>query len=160
MQLDPKTLDQTLEQALRGNPDLQAMQHTIRQQAAAGLKFTALEKGGSGANINVIKSALGGEVSLDAAAAAVFKQFEAMPSVERPIGHRRVQLKAGEAERFDYVLPMNVPGKGPERFAITSYVLIRRQDAYVITITANTGLVARYTPTFERVAHSFHFLGK
>jgi hypothetical protein len=38
--------------------------------------------------------------------------------------------------------------------------MVRGQDEYALTFSANTGLVARYQPTFDRVAQSFRFLGK
>jgi hypothetical protein len=160
LQLGPKTLDQTLEQGLRSNPDLKAREQSIRQQVAAGLKFLGLEKAQGGPNVSVFRTPLKGEVSLDLAAAEMLKEYEAMPTLERPIGRKRVRLKAGEAERFDVVMPVGVPGKGRERLAVTSYVLVRGQALYILTFTAAVGEVARYRPTFERVADSFHLLDK
>jgi hypothetical protein len=110
LNLDPKTLDRTLEQGLRVNPDLKAMEQSIRQQAAAGVKFLGTEKASGGPNVNVVKLPLRGEASLEAAGADMVKQFESIPSVERPVARRRVRLQAGEAERLDFVMPVKRPG--------------------------------------------------
>ncbi len=158
--LDPKTIDQTMEQGIRANPSLKAMEQGIRQQAAAGLKFLGAERAGSGPNVNVFKLPLVREATLDAAGADWAKQFEAMPSVERPITRRQVRLRAGEAERFDYVIPATLPNGKRERLALTSYLQVRGRELYAVTTTVKVDEVVRYAPTFDRIVGSFRFLGK
>jgi hypothetical protein len=43
---------------------------------------------------------------------------------------------------------------------MTSYLLVRGSDLYVVTVTAGVDEAASYAPTFGRVAQSFRFLGK
>jgi hypothetical protein len=159
LNLDPKTLDRTLEQGIRINPDLKVMEQGIRQQVAAGLKFLALERANGGPNVNVVKSPLREETSLDVAAADFLKGYDALPSVEKPIPHRRVRLPAGEAERLDYVMPVTPPGGKAIRLTMTSHVLVRARDLFIITVTSGVDEAAKYEPTFERVAQSFRFVG-
>jgi hypothetical protein len=160
LNLDPKTLDRVLEQGVRINPDLKAMEQSIRQQAAAGMKFLGTEKASGGPGVTVMRSPLPGQASLDAVAADMVKQYEAMPSVERPVKRQRVRLKAGPAERVDFVIPVNPPGGGVTRLAMTSYALVRGQELYIVTVTAGAQEVAKYRPTFERIAQSFRFLAE
>jgi hypothetical protein len=159
LQVNPQTLDRMLEQMVRDNPGFKAMEQTIRQQAAAGMKFLGTERADGGPNVNVIKTLLPGEVPLDALAADMMRQYEALPGVGRPITRRRVRLRAGEAERFDLTMSMNLPG-GPKRLALTSYALVHGGALYAVTLTAGTEEVANYRATFERIAKSFRFLGK
>ena len=42
LQVNPQTLDRMLEQTIRSNPDMKAMEQIIRQQAAAGMKFLGM----------------------------------------------------------------------------------------------------------------------
>jgi hypothetical protein len=158
--LDPKTLDRTLEQGLRINPDLQGMEPSIRQQAAKGVKFLGTERASGGPNVNVVKFPLREGASLDAAAADLVKQFEAIPSVEKPVARRRVRLGPGEAERLDFVLPVKPPGGGTNRLAMTPYALVHGRELYVVTFTAGVDEAAKYTATFQRIAQSFRFLDK
>lgn len=160
LKLEPGTLDETLKQGIRANPDLKAMEQGIRQQVAAGVRFLATETASGGPNVNVLKTPVRGKPSLDAAAAEFVKGFEALPSVKRPIARRRVELRPGEAERLDFVLPVKLPGGGSDRLAMTAYLLVRGQQLYVVTLTSNVGEAAKYKATFERIAQSFRFLGK
>jgi hypothetical protein len=160
LDLNPKTLDRMLEKGLAVNPDLKAMEKGIRMQVAAGVKFLGLEKAGGGPNVSVAKFPLRTEASLDAAAVDFVKQYDVIPTVERPVRHERVRLKAGEAERVDLVMPVRPPGEAAKRLAMTSYLLVRGRDTYVLTATAGVDEAAAYAPTFERVAQSFRFLGK
>lgn len=160
LNLDPKTLDRTLERNIGINPDFKAMEQGIRQQAAAGIKFLGTEKAGGGPNVTIMKVPVPGEANLDAAAADWVKQFDALPSVEKPVARRRVRLLAGEAERMDIVLPVNPPGGVAIRLAMNAYLLVRGGDLYVVNITAGVDEAARYKSTFERVVQSFRFLGK
>jgi hypothetical protein len=84
----------------------------------------------------------------------------AMPNAEKPIARRRVRLEPGEAERLDFVMPVNLPGGRADRLAMIIYVLVCGQQLYVVTLTSNVGEAARYTSTFERIARSFRFIGK
>jgi hypothetical protein len=142
------------------NPDLKAMEQGIRRQVAAGIKVLGLEKAGGGPNVNVGKFPLRGEVSLDEAAADFVKQYDALPTAERPLRRKRTRLKAGEAERVDFVMPVSPPGEPVKRLAMTCYLLVRGRDLYVLTATAGVDETAAYAPTFERVAQSFRLLGK
>jgi hypothetical protein len=160
LQLDPKTLDRTLEQGLRTNPDLKAREQTIREQVAAGLKFLGSERASGGPSVSVVRKPLEEGESLDEAAADMVEGYEAMPTVERPVGRKRVRLPAGQAERIDVVLPMDIPGSGRNRVAVTSYLLARGEALYVVSVTSWADEVARYQPTFERVAQSSRLLGK
>lgn len=159
LNLDPQTLDRTLEQGLRVNPDLKAMEQSIRQQAAAGVKFLGTEKASGGPNVNVVKTPVRGEASLDAVGADMVQQFESLPSVEKPVARRRVRLQPGEAERLDFVMPVSPPGGGVKRLALAAYVLVRGQKMYVVTCTAGVDEAEKYAPTFDRIANSFRFLG-
>jgi hypothetical protein len=160
LDLNPKTLDRMLEKGVAVNPDLKAMEKGIRHQVAAGIRFLGLEKVRGGPNVSVGKFPLRGEVSLDVAATDVVKQFDALPTVERPIRRKRVRLKAGEAERLNYVLPVKPPGEAAKRLAMMSYLVVSGRELYVITMTAGVEEAATYAPTFERVAQSFRLLGK
>lgn len=160
LNLDPKTLDRVLEQGFRVNPGLKGMEAAIRQQVASGMKFLGLEKAAGGPNVSVLKSPLAGDASLEAAAASVAMEFEAMPGVERPVRRQRVRLRPGDAERLDLVAATSPPGGGRLRLAMTSYVLVRGRVLYVVTGTAGAHEAANYRPTFERVAQSFRFLGE
>jgi hypothetical protein len=159
LNLDPKTLDRTLEQGLRVNPGLKAMEQSIRQQAATGVKFLGTEKASGGPNVNVVKVALQGEASLEAAGAAMVKQFESIPSVEKPVARRRVRLQPGEAERLDAIMPVTPPGEETKRLTLAAYVLVRGQQMCVVTCTAGVEEAKKYAPIFDRIVNSFRFLG-
>ncbi|MCC6419837.1 MAG: hypothetical protein IT429_16510 [Gemmataceae bacterium] len=155
LRLDPRTLDQVLKQGLDINPDLKAMEQTIRQQAAAGVKFIGLEKAGGGPNVNVLRTALIGKVPVGAAADNFIKQYETIPNVERPIARRQVKLRSGEAEKLDIVMPVNMPTGEKKRLAMTSYLVVRGQTLYVVTCTAAVDEAGKYRQTFDRITQSF-----
>jgi hypothetical protein len=161
LDLNPRTLDRMLAKGLAVNPDLKAMEQGLRRQVAAGVKFLGLEKAAGGPNVSVAKFPLRGEASLDVAAADFVKQYDILPSVERPIHSKRVRLKAGEAEQVAFVMPVGPPAEPAKRLALTCYLLVRGREMYVVTTTAGVDEAAAYAPpTFERVAQSFRFLGK
>lgn len=49
--LTPEALNRTLNEGLKANPELQAMQQNIRQQVTAGMKFIGFEQAGIGSGL-------------------------------------------------------------------------------------------------------------
>jgi len=158
LQVNPQTFDRVLEQTIRNNPEMKAMEQTIRQQVAAGMKFLGSEKASGGTNVTVMKLTEPAAVPLGEAAASLEMQFKGLPGVQGPVTRQRVRLRPGEAERLAYVVAMSGPG-GPKRLAMTTWVLVRGSDVYLLSTTTEANLAATNTATFERIAQSFRFLG-
>ena len=84
-----------------------------------------------------------------------------MSSVDKPIAHERVKIRAGDAERIHYVMHLNLPKVGQTRVAGTQYYLVGpRKDLYVLTITAKLEDESKNSSTFDSVVKSFRFAGK
>jgi hypothetical protein len=162
LELNAAIVDKTLDEGFRANPDFQAMGQQIRQQIAAGIKFMGVDKAsarsGLAANVNVMKLPLEKDASLQTTIDEILGELNSMTTLEKPIVHERVTLKAGEGERIRYVLSVNRPDGQPARAALIQYVLAPGKDVYALTCTTTAEQLDQYRQTFDNIAQSFRVL--
>ncbi len=164
IELDAKTLDASLEAAVGQSPELKFMlEGQARNLIASGVKFFAFDLGaesiesGMTTNVNIIKIPLGAEVALDFYVDLNLGQLEGLSSVEKPVLHKRVKVMAGDAEQLRYGMTVNTPN-GNLTLALTQYLVIVGEDAYVITLTTSADQAEGYSAVFEQIGQSFRVM--
>jgi len=77
--------------------------------------------------------------------------------VAKSFPHRRIKLLAGEAEEIRYTAAMAITGTEKTQIAITQYLILHNREGYVLTLTTDPKLDAKYFPTFEKIAKSLQW---
>ena len=160
--MNPATFEAKFQEALKQNPQLEAMLGNLRQQIAAGIKFFGIDepsmKTGFATNVNVLRLPVPPGTTLDTAVADTLMQMESLATVTKPIAHERVKLAAGECERLRCKMTMQMPTGQAVAIASTQFILVKGNDVYVLTLTTLSDRDARYTPTFEKIGQGFRFI--
>jgi len=132
------------------------------QMAAAGIKFIAIdlashpEAPNLATNLNVIHHSISQSVTMDNYVSTNLKQLEDS-GIAKSITHRRVKLPAGEAEELRLTVTMVITGAEKMQVATTQYLILHNREGYVLTLTTDPKLDAKYFPTFEKIAKSFQW---
>jgi hypothetical protein len=155
--LDPYALDASLRAI--DDPQYQTL---LRQQTASllttGVKLFAFDlsatnvsTSGFTTNLNVIEETLPYTVSLDVYAQVTVAQLEQLDAVSKPIGQQRVTLPAGPSQKLSYRVTLT-SGTTKTTSAITQYLLVNGNIAYVLTFTTTPAQLGTYAPTFAKMA--------
>jgi len=160
--MDPKTLEASLKVVKEQNPQMATLvEGQARNLIVSGIKFFGLDLApeatttGFATNVNILKQPLGAEVSLDFYVQVNVGQLENMANVVKPISHRRVNLVAGEGEKLWYRMNMTMPTGQVLTVAITQYLVIKGEDAYVVTLATTADQAPKCAPIFEKIGQSF-----
>jgi hypothetical protein len=161
--MDAKTLSASIS-SIKDAQLAEMMQGQVGSLVAAGIKFYALDfspemyKYGYMNNINVIKQALSGEVSIDVILQMTVSQLEGLDAVTKPVDNQKVSLTAGDGFLLKYQMKSSGGANQPPLIAITQYGLMYKQNFYIITLTTLPALVQQYSAVFDEIAQGFKFL--
>jgi hypothetical protein len=131
------------------------------QLSNARISMVALEGGlpGSGglpANANVlVQSSLGLPLSL--VSSFVSSAIGQLPGVVGPVTRETVSLPGGEAARLRFEVQVDVEGTVLPTTALESYILIRGEEAYVVTFVTSADQLADDQPVFDGIIQSLCF---
>ncbi len=160
---DPATLASLMQKVQEKNPQYaKTLGSQAPQMAAAGIKFIAIDltpqpdAPNFATNLNVIHLAIPPGVTMDNFVNTNVTQLESS-GVTKSINHRRVKLPAGDAEELRYIAAMAISGAEKTQIAITQYLILHNRDGYVLTLTTDPKLDAKYFPTFEKIARSLQW---
>lgn len=175
--LDPQTLDSSLEQVRSRNPD---WAYLLGEQAPdllqSGLKLYALEvepKGVPGAkitptpqpgvpryppNVNVIVQPLKSGETLEAYVQLNRLQMESLEMVEAPVAVRAVRLADEPGLRLRYTMRMVLPGGVEDLLQFTQYFVMQEQKVYVLTFAVQEAQAPRHAIRIYQIAESFRFI--
>ncbi|HEV3144825.1 MAG TPA: hypothetical protein VGZ47_13125 [Gemmataceae bacterium] len=156
--MNPKTFEAKMDEAIKQNPQLQPMAGALRQQVAQGVKFYGFDetttRTGFATNINIIRTPLPAGGTLDSIVQESLRQYENMPTVTKPISHERL----GDRERLRARMTMTMPNGQTATLAITQFILAHGKDGYAVTLTTLADQEAKYSATFDKIGQSFRFL--
>ena len=163
--MDPQTWQASLDAIKAQNPDLAPLlEGQTRSLLEAGIKFFGFDLApealatGVATNVNVLIQSLPAEVSLDFYVQLNVGQLENMPSVVKPVEHRRVQFADGEAEELRYAMNMVAPSGAALTLWTDQYLFVREKQVYVVTCTTSKDAASQYAETFAKIGQSFRLL--
>ncbi len=130
--------------------------------SGARVSMVALELGLGGtasalpANANVlIQPSLG--LPLSFVSGLVSSVIEQLPSVTGPVTRDIISLPAGEAARLRFEVEVDTGTISVPTTALESYILIRGEEAYVVTFVTSADQVAADQPVFDAIIRSLCF---
>jgi hypothetical protein len=160
---DPTTLASLMQKIQEKNPQYaKTLGSQAPQMAAAGIKFIAIdltsqpEAPNFATNLNVMHLSIPQAVTIDNFVSTNLKQLESS-GVAKSINHRRIKLPAGDAEELRCTATMVISGSEKTQIAITQYLILHNREGYVLTLTTDPKLDAKYFPTFEKIAKSWQW---
>jgi len=164
LDLDPETIETSIKKVTKENPELGAIINQAEGMIAQGVKFFAFEFNNTQSaafptSINVIRQELPNKPSLDEMAKLTTKQLEKMSNLEKKPTHRRIKIKAGEAEEFSYTMKVK-SGKQTIAVSFSQYVIVNQNDLFIITLATIQNQAAKYAPTFKQIIESFQLVEK
>jgi hypothetical protein len=158
-------LDASLEAIRQSNPDLAGTLGASAQQLMrSGVKFWAYDtnpdslKSKFATNLTVTRQTLPNEVSFDAYVLVNVNQIEQLSSRQGAVNHQRVTLSNLLAEKIRYNLTFQSSDGTNITSAITLYLLLNRDNAYVLTYATRLEQINHYAATFDQSAATFRFL--
>jgi len=156
--MNPQKFEAGMQEAIRQNPQMQAMAGNLRQQMTKGVKFFGLDQTTIGTafatNVNIIRVPLPPGGTLDSIVSESLRQYESLSNVTKPVNHERL----GDRERLRVRMSMNMPDGQTQTLANTQYILVHGKDAFVVTLTTLPDQETKYTATFDKIGQSFRFL--
>lgn len=158
-------LDASLSAIRSSNPDLaNSLGSSAQQLMRTGVKFWAYDPdpaslgGRFATNLTITRQTLPTEVSFDAYVLVNVNQIEQLSSRQGAVTHERVGLADQGAEKIRYNLAFRSPDGTNITSAITLYLLLNRDSAYVLTFATRLEQVDHYAATFDQSASTFRFL--
>jgi hypothetical protein len=127
----------------------------------ARISMVALEGGLGGsaglpANANVLIQPSFG-LTLPFVSSFVSSAIEQLPGVVGPVTRETVSLPGGEAARLRFEVQADVGGTALPTTALESYILIRGEEAYVVTFVTSADQLADDQPVFDGIIQSLCF---
>ena len=160
-------LDAALQSVRQTNPDLaNALGTNAQALIQNGVKFWAIDlnpetqQAGFATNVTVTRQALPNAVSFDTFVSLNLNQLENLTTRSSELVHERVAIAGQPAERVRYLLTVNGTGDAPLTAAITQYLVLDKNNAYVLTFATRTDLMNKYRSVFDQSAASMRFLGE
>jgi hypothetical protein len=158
-------LDAALEAIRQSNSELAtSLGASAQQLMRSGVKFWAYDpdpnslSGKFATNLTVTRQILPSEVSFDAYVLVNVNQIEQLSSRQGPVSHQRLNLSSVPAERIRYNLVFQASDGTNMTSAITLYLLLNRDNAYVLTFATRLEQIDHYAATFDQSAATFRFL--
>lgn len=163
--MDPAKFMASIQALSQRNAEAASMiESQARAMASAGIAFFGFDPApdalaaGVPTDANVQRQPLGSAMTLDEITSIAVQNLGNSEAVEQPVTHRRVTLEAGEGEEFRFRANVTDQSGNPLALAITQYLIIRRQDLYVITLTTTADRADAYAETFEQIGKSLRFI--
>lgn len=163
--MDPSKFLASMQALSERNADAAAqIEGQARALASAGVAFFGFDPeaealaAGVPTDANVQRQPLGGPMTLDEITSLALQNLENSEAVEKPVSNRTVTLEAGEAAEFRFRANVTDQNGNPLALAITQYLIIRRQDLYVVTLTTTADKADAYAATFEAIGKSLRFI--
>jgi hypothetical protein len=151
----------------QSNPELAtALGANAQQLMQSGIKFWAYDPDPEGlksrfaTNLTVTRQTLPSEVSFDAYVLVNVNQIEQLSTRQGPVSHQRITLSNLPAEKVRYNLVFQSSDGTSITSAITLYLLLNRNDAYVLTYATRLDQIDHYAATFDQGAATFRLLGQ
>ena len=166
LDMNAETFDEMLSAAGENNPALdQFMSATaVRNMAAAGIKFMALDMSVDSlsssvvTNLNLLKSDLPFEISLDTYVEVNIEQIQEIMDISSEVSHERVELGGREAEYVTYVAALNDVYGQPQSTVFHQYLMLEGRTQYVLTFTNLKDFDEANGPIFEEIAQGFEII--
>ncbi len=159
-------LDAALETVRQTNPDLATALGTNAQALIQnGVKFWAIDlnpetqQAGFATNVTVTRQTLPNAVSFDTFISINLNQLQTLTTRSSEITHERMAIAGQPAERVRYLLNVNQEQE-PFTAAITQYLVLNGNHAYVLTFATRADLINKYRSVFDMSATSVRFLGQ
>jgi hypothetical protein len=163
--MDPQTLGASLDAISEENPELATvLEGQARNLVVSGIKFFGFDMtpgavtAGFATNVNVLRQALGVEMSLDVFVQVSVAQLKNADIAEGEVSQRRVNLAGGEGAELKYRWKLTTPLGETITVAVTQYAVIRGEDVYMVSFGALADQAERYEDLFWRIAQSLQLL--
>lgn len=163
--VDAEELDASLEAIRQGNPELATLLGASAQQLIrSGVKFWAYDPDPASlnskfaTNVTVTRQTLPNAVSFDAYVLVNVNQIEQLSSRQGEVTHQRIALFNLPAEEVRYNLVFQSSDGTNITSAITLYLLLYRETAYVLTYATRLEQMGHYAATFDQSAATFRLL--
>lgn len=155
-------LDASLQVIRQSNPELATALGTSAQELMqSGVKFWAYDpdpdslKSKFATNLTITRQTLPDEVTFDAYVLVNVNQIEQLSTRQGPVSHERVTLSNLPAEKIRYNIVFQSPDGTNITSAIVLYLLLYRNDAYVLTYATRLEQLDGYAATFNQSAATF-----
>jgi hypothetical protein len=163
--VNAQELDAALEAVRQSNSELaDSLGASAQQLIRSGVKLWAYDpdpnslSGKFATNLTVTRQALPNEVSFDAYVLVNVNQIERLTSRQGELSHQRINLSGVSAEKIRYNLLIQTPDGAGITSAITLYLLLNRDNSYVLTYATRLEQLEHYATTFDQSAATFRFL--
>jgi hypothetical protein len=160
--MNPATFEQTYRDAIRANPQLEAVYPDLLQHIKPGLKFFGVDEPSMGSgfttHVSVLRLTLPEGFPLELFVSEIRRQLENGPHVRPPVVRERVKTAAGDTERLRLTLTMHPRPGETAVVASTQYYFAMKTDVYVMTLSAPADREAQYRSTFDQIGASFRFV--
>jgi hypothetical protein len=160
-------LDAALGAISESSPEVaQALGENAPALFASGVRFWAFDlenaaaRNGFATNVTVTRQTFPNPISFDTFVSVNLSQLRSVSSRNSDIVNERIALAGQPAERIRYLLTLDQEGGEPMTVAITQYLVVDGQNAYVLTYATRTDQSEMYRPIFEQSAASLRFLGQ
>lgn len=158
-------LDASLQVIRQSNPELALALGTRGQELmAAGVKFWAFDfdpggiQGKFATNLTVTRQLLPNSISFDTYVQVNLAQIQQLATRQGPVNHQRVLLGNLQAEKLNYALAFQSSDGSSVTSAITQYLVLKGNNAYVLTYATRADQADGYVSVFEASASSFRLL--
>ncbi len=165
--VESQELEASLQVVRATNPELAALIGARgKEMLQSGVKFWAFDLGADAlktkfvTNVTVTRQTLPNEVSFDAYVLVNVNQINGLSSRQGEVNHQRVTLAGVPAEKLDYSLVFQSDDGSSTTAAITQYLLLNRNDAFVLTYATRADQREHYAPMFDQSAATFHLIGQ
>lgn len=164
--INSSELDAALQVVRQSNPELAtALGASAQELLQSGVKFWAYDpdpsslKSNFATNVTVTRQTLPNEVSFDAYVLVNVSQIEQLSTRQGSVSHERVTLSNLPAEKIRYNIVFQSSDGTSITSAITLYLLLYRNDAYVLTYATRLEQLDHYAATFDQSAATFRLTG-
>jgi hypothetical protein len=163
--VNAQELDAALQAIRQSNPELAtSLGASAQDLMRSGVKFWAYDPDPASlgsqfaTNLTVTRQTLPDEVSFDAYVLVNVNQIEQLSSRQGNVTHERVVLYNQPAEKIRYNLVFQSSGGESKTSAITLYLLLNRDNSYVLTYATTLEQFTHYAATFDQSAATFRLL--
>lgn len=164
--VNARELDATLGKIRQSNPELAtALGARAQELIAGGVKLWAFDMDAStsqsrlATNLTITRQTVS-PVPLDTYVTVNVNQIQQLSSLKGDIEHKRVSLGNLPAERIRYDLSFQASDGTAGVSAITQYLILSVNQAYVLTFATQLEQSDKYQGIFDQSAATFHVIGQ
>jgi len=163
--VDPQELAASLQTIRQSNPELATvLGERGPQLMSSGVKFWAFDldpdslKGKFATNLTITHQTLPNQVSFDAYVLVNVNQIDQLATKQGAVNQQRTTLGNLPAEKIQYNLLVQASDGTALTSAITQYLVLNGEDAYVLTYATRAEQLDQYSTTFDTSAATFRLL--